>query len=43
MLFERELTRDDSKIELAKSQFDSIHANRNYDHVVDTSCIASTG
>jgi chloramphenicol 3-O phosphotransferase len=37
ILTERELTRGDRKIGTAKSQFDSIHANRHYDHVVDTS------
>ncbi|VVE38514.1 Chloramphenicol phosphotransferase family protein [Pandoraea horticolens] len=37
ILTERELTRGDRKIGLAKSQFDSIHANRHYDYVVDTS------
>lgn len=37
ILTERELTRGNRKIGLAKSQFDSIHANRHYDHVVDTS------
>ncbi|WP_133650433.1 chloramphenicol phosphotransferase CPT family protein [Paraburkholderia flava] len=37
ILIARELTRGDRKIGTAKSQFDSIHANRHYDHVVDTS------
>lgn len=37
ILIERELTRGDRKIGLAKSQFDSIHANRHYDYIVDTS------
>ncbi|NTX29237.1 AAA family ATPase [Burkholderia pyrrocinia] len=37
ILIEREHTRGDRKIGLAKSQFDSIHASRHYDHVVDTS------
>ncbi|MFM0158664.1 chloramphenicol phosphotransferase CPT family protein [Paraburkholderia sediminicola] len=37
ILIERELTRGDRKIGLAKSQFDSIHADRHYDYVVDTS------
>ncbi|EON13248.1 chloramphenicol phosphotransferase CPT family protein [Pandoraea sp. SD6-2] len=37
ILTERELKRGNRKIGLAKSQFDSIHANRHYDHVVDTS------
>jgi chloramphenicol 3-O phosphotransferase len=37
ILIERELTRGDRKIGLAKSQFDSIHTKRHYDHVVDTS------
>ncbi|QDH60937.1 AAA family ATPase [Pandoraea pnomenusa] len=33
----REATRGDRKIGLAASQFRSIHANRHYDYVVDTS------
>lgn len=37
ILIERELARGNRKIGTAKSQFDSIHANRHYDHVVDTS------
>ncbi|OXS90109.1 hypothetical protein B7H01_18600 [Pandoraea apista] len=37
ILIKRELTRADRKIGLAKSQFDSIHANRHYDYTVDTS------
>ncbi|MFL9875967.1 chloramphenicol phosphotransferase CPT family protein [Paraburkholderia megapolitana] len=37
ILIERELARGDRKIGLAKSQFDSIHANRHYDYVLDTS------
>nr|WP_241021739.1 AAA family ATPase [Burkholderia sp. Ac-20353] len=36
-LIEREQARGNRKIGLAKSQFDSIHADRHYDHVVDTS------
>ncbi|HDR9583670.1 TPA: AAA family ATPase [Burkholderia stabilis] len=38
VLIEREQARGDRKIGLAKSQFHSIHANRHYDYVVDTSC-----
>lgn len=37
ILIERELARGDRKIGLAKSQFHSIHADRHYDHVIDTS------
>lgn len=37
VLIERERTRGDRKIGLAESQFHSIHANRHYDYVVDTS------
>ncbi|AXF25448.1 hypothetical protein CUJ89_33805 [Burkholderia pyrrocinia] len=41
VLIEREQTRGDRKIGLAESQFDSIHANRHYDYVVDTSSSSS--
>lgn len=37
VLIEREQTRGDRKIGLAESQFHSIHADRHYDYVVDTS------
>jgi len=37
ILIERELARGNRTIGLAKSQFDSIHANRHYDYIVDTS------
>ncbi|KMN50148.1 MULTISPECIES: chloramphenicol phosphotransferase CPT family protein [Burkholderia] len=37
VLIEREQARGDRKIGLAESQFHSIHANRHYDYVVDTS------
>ncbi|AWV05249.1 hypothetical protein DM992_39180 [Burkholderia sp. JP2-270] len=37
VLIEREWARGDRKIGLAESQFHSIHANRHYDYVVDTS------
>ncbi|WP_396332169.1 chloramphenicol phosphotransferase CPT family protein [Burkholderia anthina] len=36
-LIERENKRGNRKIGLAASQFESIHAGRHYDHVVDTS------
>lgn len=41
VLVEREQTRGDRKIGLAESQFHSIHANRHYDFVVDTSSSSS--
>lgn len=37
ILIERELARGNRTIGLAKSQFDSIHADRHYDYIVDTS------
>ncbi|PYE18291.1 chloramphenicol phosphotransferase CPT family protein [Paraburkholderia silvatlantica] len=37
VLIEREQARGDRKIGLAESQFHSIHADRHYDYVVDTS------
>ncbi|KFG97837.1 hypothetical protein GQ56_0108050 [Burkholderia paludis] len=37
ILIERERARGDRKVGLARSQFNSIHAHRHYDHVVDTS------
>ncbi|MCA8119982.1 chloramphenicol phosphotransferase CPT family protein [Burkholderia cepacia] len=37
VLIKREQARGDRKIGLAESQFHSIHANRHYDYVVDTS------
>ncbi|WP_227791745.1 chloramphenicol phosphotransferase CPT family protein [Burkholderia sp. BE17] len=37
VLIEREQTHGDRRIGLAESQFHSIHANRHYDYVVDSS------
>ncbi|CAM2180861.1 chloramphenicol phosphotransferase CPT family protein [Burkholderia cepacia] len=41
VLMEREQNRGDRKLGLAESQFHSIHANRHYDFIVDTSSSSS--
>lgn len=41
VLTKREISRADRKIGLAKSQFDSIHADRHYDHTIDTSSLSA--